>query len=92
MTVKARLCARCKQEIDPGRRECLPATRLCAPCAAVVEKEYGGEFRVVVSESKMGRKGGLKHTGIDYEVEMERNPRVPLRFDEEEPQDLSNPE
>jgi hypothetical protein len=83
MSSKVRLCARCKQEIEPVRLECLPATRLCAACAAVVEEQYGGEFRAVVSENKLGRKGGLKHTGVDYAVELERNPHVPLRFDDE---------
>jgi hypothetical protein len=62
----------------------LPATRLCAPCAAEVENKYGGEFRTVVRETKTGRKGGLKMTGVDYEVETERNPKVPLRFEEED--------
>ncbi len=83
MSERVRLCAKCKQPIGRRRVQCLPATRLCVVCAAEVEEHYGGEFRIVVHESKTGRSGGLKMTGVDYEVETERNPRVPLRFDDE---------
>jgi hypothetical protein len=84
MTSRVRLCAKCKQAIDAERIDCLPATRLCAACALQVEEKYGGEFRAVVTESKTGRKGSLKLTGVEYDVELERNQRVPLRFDSEE--------
>ena len=84
MANRVRLCARCKQEIDQGRLECLPATRLCVTCAAYVDEKYGGEFRSVVREVKSGRQGGLKITRIDYDVELERNRNVPLRFDDAE--------
>jgi hypothetical protein len=62
----------------------LPATRYCVACAAVVDEKYGGEFRIAVQEVKLGRKGGLKITGVDYDVELRRNPRVPLRFNKDE--------
>ena len=84
MVKRVRLCAKCKQPIARRRAKCLPQTRLCVACAEQVEDKYGGEFRMVVHESKTGRKGGLKMTGVEYEVETERNPRVPLRFDDED--------
>jgi hypothetical protein len=84
MAVRVRLCARCKQPIDKERLEILPRTRLCVACAAHVDATYGGEFRPRVHEKKTGRPGAIKLTGVDYEVELERNPRTPLRFDQEE--------
>ncbi len=84
MSNRVRLCAKCKQPIGHHRAEYLPATRLCVACAAQVEAKYAGEFWIVVHESKIGRKGGLKMTSVEYEVETERNPRDSLRFDDED--------
>jgi hypothetical protein len=84
MTDRVRLCARCKEPIDQERLEAVPKTRLCIECAAHVDETYGGEFRSRVKETKTGRPGAIKLTGVDYEVEMERNPHVPLRLDHEE--------
>jgi hypothetical protein len=84
MAERVRLCARCKQTIDPERLDAMPQTRLCVACAAHVDETYGGEFRPRVKETKTGRPGAIKITGVDYEVEVERNPHVPLRLDHEE--------
>jgi len=79
---KTRKCQRCKADISAERCEAVPRTRLCTACAHEVEVKYGGEIRPVIREKKMGKKGGLKHTGVDYEVELRRNPDLPQRFDD----------
>jgi hypothetical protein len=84
MADRVRLCARCKQAIDAERVRRLPGTRLCVACAEHVDEKYGGEFRPLVRETKTGRRGAIKLTGVDYDVVLERNPRVPLRLDHEE--------
>ena len=54
-----RLCAICRQEIDPERVEVLPETRLCTEHARAIQK-YGGEFKVTYHQESTSKVGSLK--------------------------------
>ena len=54
---------RCDTMIPVERLEALPQTRLCVQCS----RETGGDLRLRVSTRKQGKRGSLKHTGVDIE-------------------------
>ena len=79
---KTRLCQKCKTEIPAERIEAIPQTRLCATCSAEVAKKYGQEIRPNIQEKKLKKPDSFKTTGMDYDIELERNPDLPDRYDD----------
>ena len=54
-----RLCFVCKSQIESGRLEAIPETRLCKQHGQEIEK-YGGEFRITISQERTSKQGSLK--------------------------------
>src|SRR5262249_47031052 len=74
MTVRPRPCEGCKAEIPAERIEALPETRLCVKCSEAV----GGEFRMVLKKTNLGKSGSLKRRSEDIDVKFVRRKIAPL--------------
>jgi hypothetical protein len=84
MPDRVRLCARCDQPIDKERLRAVPRTHLCVACAVPLDETHRGKFRPGPREAKTGLPGAIKTAEVDYVVQVERNPQLPLRLDHEE--------
>jgi hypothetical protein len=67
MTHKTRPCEICGEMIDPERAEALPDTRLCTEHARQMAK-FGGEFKISLKQTNLGKQGSLKKNAGDVAV------------------------
>ena len=56
MSLVARSCKRCDQEIPTARLRAMPDTVLCVECS----EEIGGDYKVTVVAENLGKGGSLK--------------------------------
>lgn len=67
MPPKTRPCEICGEMLDADRVESQPWTRLC-PRHAEQIRQFGGEFRVTLTEDSLSKKGSMKGNRGDVAV------------------------
>jgi hypothetical protein len=73
MTVEAKLCERCGEEIPSARLKVLPHTRLCLGCS----EEIGGDFMTFAIPEHTGKPGSMKRNYGSWTVKRKLRTIIP---------------